>query len=171
MLNSIRKVRAERALARRLLAEIVARAREPIFFEQFKVPDTIDGRFDLLALHAWMVLEQLGTQGNRTLQQRLTDLLFTSFDEGLREQGAGDIGMGRRMKAMADAFYGRLGGYRGALGPSGLLDAVIRNVYRGDAQREPEARCVASYVETARASVAAMDLASGALDFGRLPGP
>src|SRR5690349_11335210 len=114
MLTRLRRSRSERALAERLLAGIVARTREPVFYAGLNVPDTIDGRFDLITLHAWMVLERLGELGNRPLRQCLTDAVFASFEEGLRELGAGDIGIGRRVKKMANAFYGRCLAYRAA---------------------------------------------------------
>lgn len=168
MLTRLRRSRSERALAQRLLAGIVSRAREPAFYAAFGVPDTIDGRFDLIALHAWMVLERLGELENRALQQRLTDALFTSFDEGLRDLGAGDIGIGHRIKKMANAFYGRCLAYRGASTRRQLEEAILRNVFRGTECRE-QARRLAEYVETARASLAVVDPASQAIEFGDLP--
>lgn len=169
MLKRLRRKHAERALAERVLSEIVSRAREPVFYRELRVADTIDGRFDLTALHAWMVLERLGELENRDLQQRLTDAVFTSFDEGLRELGAGDIGLGRRMKKMADAFYGRCQAYRAATKQPLLSEALLRNVFRGAQERSREARTLAEYVETARASLSRIDPQSEALDFGPLP--
>ena len=169
MLSRLRRTRIRRALAERLLSDIVARARAPIFYKEFGVSDTIDGRFDLTALHAWMVLERLGKLGSRALQQSLTDAVFTSFDEGLRELGAGDIGIGRRMKKMADAFYGRCQAYRAARDHTELSDAILRNVFRGDSPRSREARALAEYVGTARSSLSHIDPENGALDFGPLP--
>jgi len=169
MLSRLRRTRTRRALAERLLSDIVARARAPVFYKEFGVSDTIDGRFDLTALHAWMVLERLGELGSRGLQQSLTDVLFTSFDEGLRELGAGDIGIGRRMKKMADAFYGRCHAYRAAGDRTELSDAILRNVFRGDGERSREARALAEYVGTARSSLSRIDPENGALDFSPLP--
>jgi len=144
-------------------------ARATVFYKEFRVSDTIDGRFDLTALHAWMVLERLGELGNRGLQQSLTDAVFTSFDEGLRELGAGDIGIGRRMKRMADAFYGRCHAYRAAKDQAQLCDAILRNVFRGDGERSREARVLAEYVGTARTSLSRIDPENSALDFSSLP--
>jgi len=169
MLSRLQKTRARRALAERLLSDIVARARAAIFYKEFRGSDTIDGRCDLTALHAWMVLERLGELGNRGLQQSLTDALFTSFDEGLRELGAGDIGIGRRMKKMADAFYGRCHAYRAAKDQTELSDAILRNVFRGDGARSREARALTEYVGTARSSLSRIDPEKGTLDFSPLP--
>jgi cytochrome b pre-mRNA-processing protein 3 len=169
MLNILRKPKVDRALAERLLGEIVARARAGVFFDQLQVPDTLDGRFDLSVLHAWMVLERLGAVKNRPLAQQLTDLLFTSFDEGLRELGAGDIGMGRRMKQVASAFYGRLRAYRESRDEAALADALLRNVYRGAKDRKPEAAALARYAQGAATCLASCDISAGEIAFGPLP--
>jgi cytochrome b pre-mRNA-processing protein 3 len=169
MLKILRKSRAERACAERLAAAIIERARAPVFFETLKVPDTLDGRFDLVALHAWMVLERLGQLGRRDLAQMLTDVVFTGFDEGLRELGAGDVGMGRRMKKMATAFYGRLGAYREAQGGTAMAAAILRNVYRGADDRSEQARSLARYVETAMGRLAGWDPSAQLVDFGDVP--
>ena len=95
MLNLLRRSAARREYAARLEAQLVARAREPYFFRVLNVPDTMDGRFDLVALHGWLALERLKAAGMDTAAQSLTDALFVGFDEALREQGTGDIGMGR----------------------------------------------------------------------------
>ena len=76
------------------------------------------------------------------------------FDEALREQGVSDMGMGRRMKAMANAFYGRLAAYGAAKDDEELAEALARNVWRGAAVDGP-ARALAAYVQSARAALAA----------------
>lgn len=161
MLNALRRSKQTRDAAERLYAALVARAREPVFFARLDVPDTLDGRFDLLTLHAWLLLER--HRADRALAQALIDRIFVGFDEALREMGAGDVGMGRRIKTFATAFYGRLEAYRAA-GP-GLAEALVRNLYRGTAT--PAAAIVAAYIEEARSHLAA---AAEGLDFGALPG-
>ncbi len=116
MLNALRKSKERRQLAAELHAALVARAREPEFFATFGIKDTLDGRFDLIALHAWLVLERLREAGASSLSQSFIDAVFVGFDEGLRELGAGDIGMGKRVKKLADAFYGRMQAYGEACG-------------------------------------------------------
>lgn len=170
MLGILAKSRVRRQTAARLLSGLVARARAPIFFTGFGVPDTIDGRFDLVALHAFLILERLEAGGRRDLSQALTDAVFASFDEGLRDQGAGDIGMGRRVKKMANAFYGRLNAYRDAgADDNELAAALLRNVYRGDGGNEASARVLAQYVRDAREALANSDLENGNAEFGPLP--
>ena len=168
MLNLLRKSAARKEYAARLEAQLVARARDPYFFRTLNVPDTVDGRFDLIALHGWLVLERLKAAGMDAAAQTLTDGLFVSFDEALREQGAGDMGMGRRMKAIANAFFGRLSVYSGAKDAASLGEALARNVWRG-APADDRARALANYVASARIALARADLAGGMLDFGPLP--
>jgi len=167
MLNIAGKSRAWRKAAARLNAGIVSRAREPAFYAKLGVADTVDGRFDLIVLHAWLVLERLRAQRLNDLSQALTDALFVSFDEGLRDLGAGDMGLGRRMKAMADAFYGRLKAYGGSADEGAMTEALGRNLYRGAVAGQ--AADVARYVLAAKARLAEEDLASGDVDFGPLP--
>jgi cytochrome b pre-mRNA-processing protein 3 len=169
MLKLLRKPRGERALAERLLKAIVGRSRAAVFFNELHVPDTLDGRFDLSVLHAWMVLDRLGKLGNRSLAQQLTDALFTSFDEGLRELGAGDIGMGRRMKQIANAFYGRLRAYSDSQDEAALAEALLRNVYRGVPDRQSDALVLAHCAQTGVAHLEFCDVSSGEVAFGPLP--
>lgn len=166
MLQKLKQRSARRDLAGRLYAELVARARLPIFFERFRVADTLDGRLDILLLHAWLVLERLAQPEFRDLAQGLTDRLFAGFDEAMRELGSGDMGMGRRMKSIADAFYGRIGAYQKAEGEDALTAAILRNVYRGDDLAEGNARGLALYAIQAKACLLRCDPAQGHLDFG-----
>jgi cytochrome b pre-mRNA-processing protein 3 len=164
MLNLLRKSAARKELGRALEHRLSARARAGVFFERLGVPDTMDGRFDMVALHAWAALAQLKDMGRDDAAQALTDALFTGFDEALREQGVSDMGMGRRMKAIANAFYGRLSAYGAARTSEELAEALARNVWRGEAV-SAQARTLAAYVESARAALAA----SEAMDYGPLP--
>ena len=131
MLKASGKSRDRRERIARLHAAVVARAREPVFFTAFGVADSLDGRFDLVALHAWLVLDALRRRELNDLSQGLTDALFIGFDEALRELGAGDMSLGRKMKNFADAFFGRLKAYGEARSEAELAEAILRNLYRG----------------------------------------
>jgi cytochrome b pre-mRNA-processing protein 3 len=169
MLNALRRRAETRKASDALLAGAIARARLPVFYEKLGVPDTIDGRFDLLVLHAWLVLDRLAQQNADALSQSLVDGLFVQFDEALREQGAGDMGMGRRMTKMADAFYGRLKAYREAADEKALAEAIVRNLYRGDAGKVEQAGALAIYAGSARDRLSQVDLNAGNPDFGPEP--
>jgi cytochrome b pre-mRNA-processing protein 3 len=152
-----------RALASHLHAALVAQARKPDFFRGFHVPDTMDGRFDLVLLHGWLVLERVGSRPD--IAQALIDEIFAGFEEALRQLGTGDMGMNRRLKTMANAFYGRLQAYRGSSSFEDLTEAIWRNLYRGNENRRVDAAAMATYARTARSHLASSDLNSG-LDFG-----
>jgi cytochrome b pre-mRNA-processing protein 3 len=163
MLNLLKDFAARKQAGRHLYDGLVSRAREPVFFADFGVADSLDGRFDMLVFHAWLVLEELkgGPQA-----QFLTDTIFTGFDEAMREQGVGDIGIGHKLKAMAKAFYGRMAAYDGAKNEDELAAALARNLWRG-AGPDGRARKLAAYAASARVYLAAS--LPQTLDFGPLP--
>jgi len=157
----------------RLYDAIVSRSRRPVFHTVFAIPDSIDGRFDVLTLHAFSVMDaltNLGPAGGATGTE-LASLIFAGFDDALRQLGVSDFGMGRRIKAMADAFYGRLKAYGAASGESELAAAVLRNVYRGDESRHRESVALAHYIFAVRQNLRnqAGLLLQGHADFGPLP--
>jgi cytochrome b pre-mRNA-processing protein 3 len=168
MLNLLRKSAARKELGRALEHQLASRARARCFYERLGVPDTLDGRFDMVALHAWAALTQLKEAGQDQAAQALTDALFLGFDEALREQGVSDMGMGRRMKALANAFYGRLAAYGAADTGEKMAEALARNVWRGR-EVDAHARALAAYVQSARVALAASDMEKHSLDFGPLP--
>ena len=167
VLKTLRKSAGSKELAVRLHAAIVARSRAPVFFAELDVPDTLDGRLDLIFLHAWLVLDRLKEQPE--IAQALTDTLFISFDEGLRELGAGDIGIGHRMKKIGNAYYGRMQAYDKAIDVDALAEAIERNIYRGVPDRQEQAKTLARYVLAAKKALAECDPLGGILDFGTLP--
>src|SRR3954464_9479373 len=98
----------ERNAAELAYCRIVEQARRPGFFTDCGVPDTVDGRFELICLHAFLYLHRLKReqQGASALGQRFFDTMFADFDRSLREMGTGDLSVGREIKRMAEAFYG-----------------------------------------------------------------
>lgn len=153
---------------------IVARAREPGFYEVFGVPDTVDGRFDLLVLHLWMVLRRLRAGGQTQLAQGLFDHFCNDMDANLREMGVGDLTVPKRMQKFGEAFYGRSTAYDAAMeaGHEALAQALCKNVLNG--KKLEEARRLASYVETTLADLSARDEAdfiSGKWQFASIPAP
>jgi cytochrome b pre-mRNA-processing protein 3 len=146
--------RASKTLIDEIRGEIVAAARRPELYEALAAPDRIDGRFELLTLHAGLVLRRLAALGGvaDAIAQDLVDSLFAHFDDTLREIGHSDIGVSKRLKAMGSAFYGRNAVYAAALddaSPDDLAAALARNVYRAKgpealAKAEALARHIAS---------------------------
>src|SRR5258705_2814100 len=102
------------AAADRLYVALVAQAREPAFYREGQVPDSLDGRFELVTLHAFLVLRRLRAEGSAgtRLAQLLFDRMFVDMDESLREICVGGLNVGKRAKAMAKAFSGRGPAYK-----------------------------------------------------------
>jgi cytochrome b pre-mRNA-processing protein 3 len=116
-----------------LYVRTAERARAPELFEACGIPDTLDGRFDALALHAALVIDRLQREPDgEALAQAYFDAMFRHLDLTLREIGVQDLGVGRRIKIMAEGFHGRALAYREALGSGQPLAEVLRrNAYGG----------------------------------------
>ena len=130
-----RRGRHERA-GFRLYAAAVAAAREPALYQSLCVADTLDGRFDLVCLHAFLLVRRLRREADPgpALAQAVFDAMFSDMDVSLREMGVGDLSVGRRVRAMWEAFNGRAHAYDAALAagdPAALEAALVRNVWRG----------------------------------------
>jgi len=109
-------------LAGRLLFEhAAAQARTPALYRDGGVPDTVEGRFECYALHVDLVLHRLKGQGPEATEvaQALFDKFLDNLDEGLRDMGVGDLSVGKKMRKLGEAIYGRMRGYDAA------LDAVL----------------------------------------------
>ncbi len=131
----------------------------------------------MIALHAALVLRRLKGDGDVTadLAQEIFDLMFADMDQNLREMGVGDIGVGKRVKGMAQGFYGRLAAYDAALEASGnedLIAALRRNLFRKSTPTDRQVTAVAEYV---RRETVLMDaqttrsFLSGTVSFGPPP--
>ncbi len=167
MLSLLKVSTARKRVSGALYEQLIARSRAPVFFRDFAVADTIDGRFDVVVLHAWLALGALNKQGFSLAAQGLVDAVFVGFDEAMREQGVGDMGLGRKMRAFADAFFGRVHAYETAGSDREALGvALARNLYRGAAV-DARARILAAYALGANAHLAAG--LPQRLDFGLLP--
>jgi cytochrome b pre-mRNA-processing protein 3 len=166
MLNVLRRNSQKARLVQALYAALTRQARLPVFFREYGVADTIDGRFDMVALHAWLVLGRLKAAGLEEVSQSLSNAIFVAFDEALRDLGTGDMGLGPRMKKLGNAFNGRMQAYEGAADAGALAEAIQRNVYRGEAGHEAAALGLARYALAARTHLEQSDPAQGELDFG-----
>lgn len=141
-----------------LYRTVVTQARLPAFYLHGGVPDTVEGRFEMVSLHAFLVLRRLRAGGDegRARGQRLFDVLFDDMDQTLREMGVGDLSVGKKIKAMASSFYGRIGAYEEGLRSEGdavLTDALTRNVF-GQSAATAHAAMLAGYVRRCDAALA-----------------
>jgi cytochrome b pre-mRNA-processing protein 3 len=156
-----------------LYGAIVAQARRPAFYLDYRVPDTAEGRFDMIVLHLALLCRRLGRESGpaqtqaRALSQDVFDIFCRDMDHNLREMGVGDLSVPKKMKRMGEAFYGRLEVYDAALAAPddvALAAALARNLVVEGASAAP----LAAYVrEAARRLEAApfLALAAGRLDF------
>jgi cytochrome b pre-mRNA-processing protein 3 len=130
-----RRVRHERP-GFQLYGAAVTAARAPFLYATLGVPDTLDGRFDVIALHVYLVVRRLDSEGEagKALAQAVFDAMFLDMDINLREMGVGDLSVGKRNRAMWEAFHGRCSAYAAAWDDeAGLRAALERNVWRGSA--------------------------------------
>ena len=146
----------QRRQAESLLDAITAEARRPVFYAELGVPDTLDGRFDMMALVAMLVFREMQKKGAGDLAQATTDHMFLAFDDAIRSLGVGDNGIPRRVKAMGKAYLGRAIAYDQALtagDDAALRDAIARNIYRG---APPEPAALDRVTHWTRAAAAAL---------------
>jgi cytochrome b pre-mRNA-processing protein 3 len=147
--------RHERA-AFQLYGAAVAAARDPYLYATLGVADTLDGRFDAIVLHVYLVVRRLEADPDQgaALAQALFDAMFLDMDTNLREMGVGDLSVGKRNRAMWEAFHGRSAAYAAAWDDATALQAAFaRNVWRGGA---PPVGSAAALVRLARAQAACL---------------
>ncbi|MBV9533673.1 MAG: ubiquinol-cytochrome C chaperone family protein [Bradyrhizobium sp.] len=163
---------APRGTIEAIYGMIVTQAREPLFYQDLDVADTVEGRFDLLLLHLWMVLRRLRhAMGGTELSQALFDHFCADMDANLREMGVGDLAVPKRMRLFGEAFYGRSAAYDLALTVSAeaLALAICKNILDGG--RIEKARRLAGYADAAIAQLAALDDAALLAVLWRFPRP
>src|SRR5271170_6090859 len=143
---------------------IVAQARAAVFYAGYGVPDTVQGRFDLIVLHLVLVLERLGRDGAaRGFGQKLFDVFCRDLEDNLREMGVGDLAVPKEMRRFGEAFYGRQAAYLAAFGAADdreLEKALARNIFQeagGGSGGGGGAIRLARYVRTTRRQFEAQD--------------
>ena len=157
-----------------LYGAVVTAARQPYFYTALGVPDTLDGRFDLLSLLAILLIERLRPEPEPgpALAQAVFDAMFSDMDVNLREMGVGDLSVGKKVRAMWNAFHGRAIAYAAALasGDEAALEAAIaRNVWRGATPPPGSAAALTRLAATGRSDLSRQPFA--ALAGGRVSFP
>jgi cytochrome b pre-mRNA-processing protein 3 len=169
-----RKRRAVERVGFTLYAQAVLAARDPVFYEELAVADTLDGRFDMICLLVALLTRRLSAN-HPDLAQAVFDAMFTDMDGCLRESGVGDLGVPRRVKAMWEAYHGRSRAYRRALDQddlAALSEALLRNIWRGQDDARRQAGALAGWVmrqSACLASQADTDLSRGTVRFLAAP--
>ncbi len=163
--------------AHALYEAVVRQSRRPAFYRRWGVPDTPAGRFEMIALHAFLLLRRLkgDDPAGSALGQEVFDLMFADMDQSLREMGVGDIGVGKRVRRLAEGFYGRIAAYAGGLDsadPAVLAAALSRNLYAEAAAEDARPAAMANYTRGQAAALARQPLAklrAGRVEFAPAP--
>jgi cytochrome b pre-mRNA-processing protein 3 len=133
---------------------IVRQARAPFFYERCAVSDTLDGRFDVIVLHLFLVLSRLRRESSEAamlLDRALQEVFFFDMDRSVRELGVSDTGVGKRVRNMAQAFYGRMQAYEQGLSDAkAFQESLSRNIYRGQDVAPAPLQAMYDYVLRAR---------------------
>jgi cytochrome b pre-mRNA-processing protein 3 len=163
-----------------LYVAAVNQAREPHFYRDLEVEDSLDGRFDLIIVHVFLVINRLkqlygDNKEAEELSQVMFDIMFGDMDRSLREMGVGDLSVGKKVKAMAKAFFGRVEAYDRGLAEGGgaLEQALLRNLYRGREPKPENLTAMADYMRRQYGhlqSIPGPDLFAGHLSFAELTG-
>lgn len=157
------KPRPAKAAGAKLYAGAVNQARSARFYRDFGVRDSLEGRFELFSLHVILVIERLKGQGEAAAEtsQAVFDAYVKGLDDAFREIGVSDTAVGKKMKKLAGAFYGRLKAYDEAVAASegaGLSDFLARTAL--EERGEGDATALAAYVIKTRGALADQPLAS-----------
>ncbi|WP_208986186.1 ubiquinol-cytochrome C chaperone family protein [Labrenzia sp. OB1] len=164
--------RRNRDAEHKVYCEIVAQARQPAFYSGFHVPDTIDGRFDLIVAHAVLYFRRMRGEGKTVSEftQYVFDLFFQDMDASLREMGVSDSRVQKKITVMGEAFYGRANVYNPAIDSANaveLAEALGRNVFPDNPEPVAQLRLAHYILESANrlGDQTVADLMSGQINW------
>lgn len=172
MISQLFRRNGKGEIIRALYGAIVAQARLPVFYRAYGVPDTVEGRFDMIVLHVALFFRRVRGERDeiRALGQGVFDAFCRDMDRNLREMGVSDVGIPRRMRGFGEAYYGRAAIYDRALAGTddgALTAALARNVFAAESP-PAGAHSLALYVREAVRRLDAQDgdrIAAAVLDF------
>ena len=174
MLKRLFRANPMRDLGRILYASAVEQSRRKALYRDLGAPDTVEGRFEIYSLHVILLLDRFAAAGPpaKAASQALFDTYVKALDHALREMGVGDLSVGKKMRRLGEALYGRMRNYKAAVGAlpdrAALRDLLTRTVYAGEAR--PQAEALAGYLLDQRARLAAQPLEAlldGRVEWGR----
>lgn len=166
-----------RETATDLYGNVVTQARNPVFYAEMGIPDTLEGRYEMVAMHLALVLERLRTEGEAgiALSRETIETFIADMDGSMRELGVGDLTVPKKVKSAAAGLYARADAFRQGLlkdagSPGGgALDAAIARYTFGAEAGDDRAAGFAAYYRAASAALARLDTAD--VLAGRLPIP
>lgn len=140
-----------------------AQARDPVFYADVGAPDTVEGRFELYMIHVILLAMRLRGHGARAgeTSQVMFDAFLRGLDDAMREMGVGDLSVGKKMRKLGEAFYGRAKRYDAAIDDPAELQALVRRTLYADVEApaaETGAAAVAAYVRRAHEVLAAQPM-------------
>lgn len=178
MIGILRKLftnSATKDSALRLYIQIVKQARRPVFYHSLGVPDTPAGRFDLVALHGFLVIQRLRNETTvLSLVQALSDTMFADMDSNLREMGVGDLSIGKHVKMLASHYLGLALAYESGLRGTDddLRSALRRNLYAAVDPTPVQIDIIVDYIRSSSANLTQEPLShfnAGTIQFAPLP--
>lgn len=154
--------KSDKTTAEPLYQALVSAARRPFLYQNNPELDTLDGRFNLLSLHVILVIRRLNTEGEvaKAFAQNLFDIMFKDMEAAIREIGAGDTTVGKKIRTMAEAFYGAAKAYEPGLeakDQEALSEVLARNVFNREA-RDEASDLLATYVLVSEAQLSAQSM-------------
>lgn len=155
-----------------IYSAIVAQSRQPVFYADWLVPDTVTGRFDMISLHMALLFRRLRAEqgGQKAFSQAVFDLFFKDMDRSLREMGVTDIGIPKKIQKMGNIFFGLLAAMNEAMDrrDSAALAAVLaRNIF--DEGEGDHVQSLATYMlaqDDVLAAQSADAIMAGTIQFG-----
>ncbi|MBX2830897.1 MAG: ubiquinol-cytochrome C chaperone family protein [Rhodospirillales bacterium] len=175
MFGWLKKKDRKQTAAFELYTAMVTQARQPDFYAKLGVPDTIEGRFDLILVHAFVLFRRLKTDdGDRDLAQHIFDVMFADLDQNMREMGIGDVGILKRIRKMSESYHGRIVAYEEGVqsGAAELAAALDRNLFADTEVTDVQLMAMVGYVHDALALLdkqAILELQNGAVQFPKIP--
>lgn len=153
--SKAKRIQKENAFS--LYMACVKQARHPAFYKDLGVVDTMEGRFEMICLHASLLVEFLYSVGEEKLAQTVFDVMFVDIDRNMREEGVGDLAVSKRIKKMMQGFKGRATAYKEGLETSDLNLVIERNIGATDPRI---ISCFVDYIEQAYAHVKTIPVAT-----------
>ena len=175
MFGWLKKKDRKQAAAFELYTAMVTQARQPDFYAKLGVPDTLEGRFDLILVHAFVLFRRLKSDdGDKDLAQAIFDVMFADLDQNMREMGIGDVGILKRIRKMSESYHGRVVAYEEGVqsGAAELAAALNRNLYADASATDEQLMAMVGYVNDALAVLskqAILDLQNGVVHFPDAP--
>ncbi|MGV6800496.1 MAG: ubiquinol-cytochrome C chaperone family protein [bacterium] len=161
-----------------LYAAIIIQGRNPLFYQEYMVDDNVEGRFDMITIHAFLLLRRLRQENSgpaAKLSQKMTNIMFRNMDHSLREMGVGDLTVGKKVRKLAEDFSGRIRAYDPEIEAKNidkLTLAIARNVYGNEELDSPAPKALADYMikcETNLESQSFEQFMTGKIEFIDVP--